>query len=93
MFKSQPHSEDVERLKKVWEEFVDYVKTRDKKIKAMEDQIRRKDKELNQKAKVEEVLKSALSETETIYIQNKERMDKFDQFMAKMEKETLNLSE
>lgn len=52
MFKSQPHSEDVERLKKVWEEFVDYVKTRDKKIKAMEDQIRRKDKELNQKAKV-----------------------------------------
>ena len=52
MFKSQPHNEDIERLKKVWEEYVDYVKTRDKKIKAMEDQIRRKDKELNQKVKV-----------------------------------------
>jgi hypothetical protein len=35
MFKGQPQSEDIERLKKLWEEYVDYVKTRDKKIKAM----------------------------------------------------------
>lgn len=35
MFRAQPQSEDIERLKKLWEEYVDYVKTRDKKIKAM----------------------------------------------------------
>jgi methionine synthase II (cobalamin-independent) len=44
MFRGQPHSEEIERLRKLWEEYVDYVKTRDKKIKAMEDQIRKKDK-------------------------------------------------
>ena len=35
MFKGQPPSEDLERLRKLWDEYVDYVKTRDKKIKAM----------------------------------------------------------
>lgn len=44
MLRAQPHSEDCERLHRLWEEYVDYVKTRDKKIKAMEDQIRKKDK-------------------------------------------------
>lgn len=63
MFRAQPQCEDIERLKKLWEEYVDYVKTRDKKIKAMEDQIRKKEKEIAQKNKLEEVLKTALSET------------------------------
>lgn len=44
----------------------------------MEDQIRKKDKEITQKAKLEDVLKNALSETEAIYLQSKERLDKFD---------------
>jgi ppGpp synthetase/RelA/SpoT-type nucleotidyltranferase len=61
MFRAQPQSEDIDRLKKLWEEYVDYVKTRDKKIKAMEDQIRKKEKEIGQKNKLEEVLKTALS--------------------------------
>ncbi len=78
MFKAQPQSEDIERLKKLWEEYVEYVKTRDKKIKAMEDQLRKKDKEIAQKNKLKEVLETALVETETIYVQSKEKLDRFE---------------
>jgi hypothetical protein len=42
---------------------LEYTKTRDKKIKAMEEMIKKKDKELVQKQKIEEVLKSSMSET------------------------------
>jgi hypothetical protein len=35
MFKAQSQDEENERLRRLWEEYVEYVKTRDKKIKAM----------------------------------------------------------
>lgn len=58
----------------------------------MEDMIKKKEKELLQKQKVEEVIKSALSETEEIYEKSKEKLQTFEEFMTKMQKEILNLS-
>lgn len=67
IMKNCPKSEEFEKTKKAWEELLQYTKTRDKKIKAMEEMIKKKDKEIVQKQKVEEVLKSSMSETEQIY--------------------------
>lgn len=38
------HTSEVESTKRGWEEFAEYTKTRDKKIKAMEDMIKKKEK-------------------------------------------------
>lgn len=81
MFRSQPQTEDNERLRKLWEEYIEYVKNRDRKIKSMEELIRKKDKEINQKAKLEELIKASLHEAESLYIQNKEKMDKVSKSM------------
>ena len=53
MMKAQPASPAQARIIKIWAEYVEYVKTRDKKIRAMEEHIRKKDKELAQKGKIE----------------------------------------
>lgn len=75
--------EEIKKLKKNWESFIEYVKTRDKKIKGLEDTLKRRDKEILQKQKLEEVLKENLEETEHVYIVNKEKLDKFEAFVTK----------
>ena len=93
MMGTRPAGEETSRLRKLWGEYVDYVKTRDKKIKGMEEHIRKKDKELTQKGKVEEVLKNALAETEAVYVETKQKLDGFTDSLARIEKEISNFSE
>ena len=59
----------------------------------MEDIIKKKDKEIIQKQKIEEVLKNAVTETETIYEKYKEKLDSFEKFMQTIEKDIQNLTE
>lgn len=93
LIKSSPNKEQIEPTLKNWQELVQYTKKRDKKIKAMEDIIKKKDKEIIQKQKIEEVLKNAVTETETIYEKYKEKLDSFEKFMQTIEKDIQNLTE
>ena len=61
IMKTCPKNQEFDKTKKAWEELLEYTKTRDKKIKAMEEMIKKKDKELVQKQKIEEVLKSSMT--------------------------------
>ena len=93
LIKASPNKQQIEPTLKNWQELVDYTKKRDKKIKAMEDIIKKKDKQIVQKQKIEEVLKNAVTETETIYEKYKEKLDSFEKFMQTVEKNMLNLTE
>ena len=42
ILKTGPQNQETAKIKKTWEELTEYTKTRDKKIKAMEDMIKRK---------------------------------------------------
>jgi adenine-specific DNA methylase len=55
--------------------------------------LKKKDKEIAQKQKVEEVLNNAMKETEAIYQNYKEKLDSFEQFMQNIQKEIQSLSE
>lgn len=55
--------------------------------------IKKKDKQILQKQKVEEVMKSAMAETEAIYEKYKEKLNTFEQFMKNTEKDIISLSE
>ena len=55
-------------LYELWKEFIMYVKGRDKKIKDLESMIRKKQKEVEQKQKLEEIMKESLGETERVYL-------------------------
>jgi hypothetical protein len=59
----------------------------------MEEMIKKKEKELVQKQKIEDVLKSSMTETEQIYEKYKEKLDSFQEYMKNMDKEIQNLSE
>lgn len=82
-----------EQVRRSWEELVEYAKNRDKKIKAIEDMIRRKEKEIASKTKSEEIYKNALAETEAVYTHNKTQLDQFRHFADKIEKELAALAD
>ena len=52
----------------------------------MEDQIRKRDKQIAQKDKTTEIYNGALEDTENSYHQARDKLNKFEQFMNKTEK-------
>ena len=61
-----------------------YVKGRDKKIKDLERLIHEKTKEVDQKKKLEEIMKDTLNETEAVFLTTKEKLEKAELFISKI---------
>ena len=94
-FKHEAHKKlmkDIEQLlqkedPKIIDGFRDFVKSREKKASYLEVELKKKEKELSSKGIFLESLKKSLSETELLYKQNKEKIEKLAQALGHLKEE------
>lgn len=63
------------------------MKSREKKASHLETELKKKEKEMASKNMFLESLKKSLSETELLYKQNKEKMEKLGQSLGSLKEE------
>ena len=82
-----------QEFKHLWKDFLNYIKSRDKKIKELESLVRKKEREVSQKEKFEEMIKEELIQTQNIYQSNQAKIEAFESFINKVDKEMTKLVE